>query len=379
MKRTFLLYILFFFSIPIFAQFFSKNKFRDLQVKAHSEIFFTQTENCYALELPGVDPSLIQMELPELPLGTKFISSKKEGFRADSGELGTVISLWFNFAYSGVTRIPPLLVKIKNRTYYFEFEKVMVHENPSLISPVLEIVFENPKNLISDKKTGRKTLKVRKGEKISFVLSLRYAVQVLDFSWKIPKDSIFTETERFDFANGITKITQFTGDAKNLSRFDWQILKDGTFSLPEISVRALAYNGSQKELHLNQNIALAVSGVASNLSDDKGIKGSDVFSAAFEKPSEQDFAEKQKAFTREDCEIMSQKERRSLMQKLFGKKYAVFSGGEIYPVPEKKSNGQAFSGGQKVKVSEQAGEWAFVECNEFSGWTLNENLFEIRG
>lgn len=378
MKRNFLLYIMLVLSFPIFAQRLTKNSFRGVQVKARSEIFFTQTENCYALEILGVEPSSIQMELPELPLGTKFISSKKEGFRSDSGATGTVISLWFNFAYSGQTRIPPLLVKIKNRTYYFEFEKVMVHENPSLISPVLEILFENPKNLVTDKKTGRKTLKVRRGEKITFTLYLRYAVQVLNFNWKIPKESIFTEVERFDFANGITKITQFTDDSKKLSRFEWQILKDGTYTLPEISVRALAYNGSQKELHLNQNIVISVSGEKQRAESESKIKGADVFSAAFEKPKDDELSPKQKNVTRQECEILAQKEKRSFMQRLSGKKYAVFAGGEICPVPESKTSAQFFNGGQKVRVTESAGEWAFIEDKDFTGWTRSENLIEIK-
>ena len=376
MKRSFLLYILFFLSIPIFAQRLTKNSFRGVQVKARSEIFFTQTENCYTLEIPGVEPSSIQMELPELPLGTKFISSKKEGFRTDSGEQGTLVSLWFNFAYSGVTHISPLSVKIKGRTYHFEFEQVTVHENPNLISPSLEIFFEKPAALQTDKKTGRRTLKVRKGEKISFILALRYGVQVLDFSWTIPQDSIFTEVKRFDFANGRTKITQYTDEAKNLSRFEWQILKDGTYTLPEISLRALAYNGSQKDLHLNQNIVISVSG--EKLREESKIKGIEVFSAAFEKPKDDELSQKQKNVTHEECEIMAQKEKHSFMQRLLGKKYAVFAGGEICPVPELKTNAQFFNGGQKVRVTESAGEWSFIEDKDFTGWTRSENLIEIK-
>ena len=350
----------------------------NLQVKPASEVFFTQTENCYELELPGIEPSSILMELPDLPLGTKFISSKKEEFRSENGERGTLITIWFNFAYSGPTRLSPLLVKINGKTHYFEFEKVMVYENPDFISPVLEISFDRAPNFTTDKKSGKKTLKIKKGEKLSFRVALRYGVQVLDFNWNLPKDSIFTETERFDFADGKSKATQFSDEAKNLSRFEWQILKDGIYNLPEIYVRAVAYNGSQKEIHLAQNIEIVVSGEKQQTGFVSQNGNDTIFVSAFEKPAEELSAQKEKLLTRADCELLAQKEKRTFFQKFFGKRYAIFSGGEICSVPEEKTSGQTFSPGQKVKITEKTGEWSFIESKEFSGWTRNLNLIEIK-
>lgn len=372
MKRRFFLSFSIFLAIlsfPIFAQ--------DVRVRAQSEIFFTQTENCYVLELDGVEPKSVLMELPDFPIGTRFLSSKKEEFVSRAGNRGTLISLWLSFSDSGMTRIPPLLVKINGKSNYFEFEQVMVHENPALVSPVLEIHFDSPKNL-KPLKNGQKSLTVKKGEKISFTLSIRYGVQILDYKWKIPNDSIFTEVARFDFANGAQKIGQFTSEAKNLSQFEWQILKEGAYSLPQISVKAVSYNGTQKMLSLPQDVEIIVSGEKYANNDIHDSKNTNMFASAFEKPLQENEMQAKNARTRADFENLAQKEKRTIFQRLLGKKYAVFAGGEICSVPEKSASGQQFAGGQKVRISESAGEWSFIEHEEFSGWTRTENLIEIK-
>jgi hypothetical protein len=178
---------------------------KELKVIPRSEIFFTQTENCYELQIEGIEPAKVQLDLPELPLGTKFISSKKEEFITENGKRGTQISLWFTFSESGNTRIPPLGTIINGRKYFFEFEKTYVYENPALLSPIAEVIFQNPSTLKNDKKTGQKVLKAYVGQKISFTVMLKYASQVNEFKNITPKNSIFRETKRYEFANGEQK------------------------------------------------------------------------------------------------------------------------------------------------------------------------------
>lgn len=377
MKRIIFFSAAFFLSLSTFA-LPSGASMKDLKVLPRSEVFFTQTENCYAIEIGGVQPAKVQMDLPELPLGTKFISSKKEEVIGDNGERNTLITLWFTFAYTGNTRIPPLMTRINGRTHFFEFEPVYVYENPALISPVAELSFDTPQRIITDAKTSRKTLKVQEGEKIIFTVSLKYGMQVLDFKWKIPKDSIFAEIERFDFANGTQKISQFTTESQKLAKFEWQILREGEFQLPEIIVGALSYNGVKKSVPLTQDIIFLVSKKTSSEDNDKTNPADDIFASSFSQPETAFFEELKTIPTREDCKKLAEKSRRSLFDRLFSRKFAVFSGGEIFTVPEPKSNGQFFTGGKKVRVTEMAGDWAFVECKEFSGWSKNDNIFFIR-
>ena len=371
LKSPFLI-LFFFFSLSLYA-LPSAKEIRNLKVKPRSEIFFTQMENCYALEIEGISPSQVMLELPELPLGTRFISSKKEEFISQSGQRGTLISLWFTFSDSGESRLSPLLVKINGKNHYIEFEPIFVYENPNLISPSLEISFENQK--IRSEKDGRKILTVSQGEKIVFTLDLRYGTQILDFKWNIPKDSIFSERERFEFANGNQKITQFTTEKQNIARFEWQILKEGEYALPEITVAALSYNGSKKILSLPGSIRVIVKG-KSHRHNESQKEGAGIFENAFEKPSEEVSAEKKSAPTREECEARADKSRLTFFDKLFSRRFAIFTGGLVSSVPEEKMSANHFEGGVKVKITESAGEWAFIECDEFSGWTKNENIIE---
>lgn len=377
MKWTNFFSAIIFFTSASFS-FLSAENFKSLQVLPQSEIFFTQTENCYSLELDGVQPAKVQMDLPELPLGTKFISSKKEEVINAQGQRGTLITLWFTFAYTGNTRIPPLMTRINGRTHFFEFQPVYVYENPALISPILEITFDSPHKISGGSKNSKRAISVQKGEKLRFTISLKYGTQILDFKWKIPKDSIFAETERFEFANGGQKITEFTTEGKNLAKFEWQILKEGEYSLPEIIIAALSYNGVKKTLYLPQDIIVSVSPKTHKEADDEKNLSSNIFEEAFQ-PSQTDiFEEKNSAPSKEECKKIAENSRRKFCDIIFSRKFAVFAGGEIYTVPETKSRGQTFAGGQKVRVTETAGDWAFIECKEFSGWAKNDSIFLIK-
>ncbi|MBR4599434.1 MAG: hypothetical protein IKO39_05235 [Treponema sp.] len=357
----------------------SKKVLQELKVLPRSEIFFTQMENCYSLEIPDVEPGKVQLDLPELPLGTKFISSKKEEYASEDGARGTQISLWFTFTDSGNTRIPPLFTRINGRIYYFEFEPTYVYENPALISPLAEVLFDRPELLKTDKKTGQKTLRVACGEKISFTVALRYGMQVIDFRWKLPKDSIFNETERFDFANGEEKITEFTTESKKLASFDWQILKEGIYPLPEIAIGTISYSGAKKQVYLPQNIFISVSETKNRKTGaEAGGENSGIFESAFEKPEDDEINSRNAGPDRQECEKIAMSTKRTFFDKLFARRYGIFAGGEIISVPEEKISGRAFTGGQKVRISERAGKWSFIECKEFSGWTKNDNIIEVK-
>ena len=373
LKSPFLI-LFFFFTLSLYA-LPSAKELRELKVKPRSEIFFTQMENCYALEIDGISPSQVMLELPELPLGTRFISSKKEEFISQNGQRGTLISLWFTFSEAREIHLPPLLIRISGKNHYIEFEPVSVYENPNLISPGLEITFEN--KTISSGKDGRKSLSVCQGEKIIFTLALRYGTQILDFKWNIPKDSIFSERERFEFARGNQKITEFTTEKQDLARFEWQILKEGEYSLPEITVTALSYNGSKKILSLPDSTRIIVKGKSrTETLANKDMKN--IFESAFKKNDEETMPAKKTAPTRKECELMASQSRLSFFDKLFSRKYAIFSGGIVSSVPEEKMSANTFEGGKKVRITESAGEWAFIENEDFSGWTMNENLIEIK-
>ena len=364
-KRTISLLFLFFLGVTIFAQ----------TLTPQTDVFFTQAENCYKLEIFNTEPKDIQIELPELPRNAKFVSSQKEGFRSEDGAKGTRIYLWFTFSESGKTTFPPLFTKINGNPYYFEFEQTEIYENPALVSPILEAKILSQKTVKSEK-TGIKTLTAKKNEKIVFLVNVKYASEISDFAFTLPKDSIFTESERSEFAKGRQKTTGFTNKPITLARFEWRILKEGTYSLPDISALATAFNGQKNKVTLLKDTHIVVTNADSQNKELKRTDANPLFANAFETTAQETAAERQ--LSNEELKKLAQSESRTIFQRVFNKKYALFAGGEISSVPEKNGRVQTVSGGQKVKIAEKAGEWSFIECEEFSGWTQNKNLIEIK-
>ena len=379
MKKSFFFLFVFFLSASTatFATDFSA-ELGKIKISPRSEVFFTQTENCYTLQIPDIPPAKVRVDLPDLPLGTKCTSSKKEETIIENGRRGTLITLWFTFEYSGETHIPPLLVHADGNPYYLEFQQTTVYENPALISPVLEVTFTAPKNPGFQKSEGKKVLKIQKGEEISFTLQARYAIQILEYKWTLPKDSLFEEKQRFDFAKGKEKISEFTTSAKKLSTFSWKILKSGAYFLPPITIEALSFNGEKKKLTLPQDIIIIVLDEKYQaLEKNSPAQNQELFSSAFMKPEEEKGHDKGAISDNEEFKKQAEKTKRSLFEKLTRKKLAIFTGGIIATIPEEKSSGQYFSGGQKIIISEEIGDWIFIECKDFSGWTKRNKVITI--
>ena len=380
MKKSFFFLFVFFLSASTatFATDFSA-ELGKIKISPRSEVFFTQTENCYALQLPNIAPAKVRIDLPDLPLGTKCISSKKEETITENGKRATLITLWFTFDYSGETHIPPLLVHADGMPYYLEFQQTMVYENPALISPVLEVSFDTPKNSRFQKSDDKKVIKVQKGEEISFTLQVRYAIQILEYKWELPKDSLFEEKQRSDFARGKEKVTEFTTSAKKVASFSWKILKAGAYFLPPITIEALSFNGEKKRLSLPQDIIIIVLDEKYQALERKApAQNQGLFSSSFAKPQETEEEEKNAKPDIEEFRNQAGNAKRTFLEKLTRKRPGIFTGGTISAIPEEKSSGQYFSGGQRIIISEEIGEWIFIECKDFSGWTKRNKVITIK-
>ena len=81
-------FLFFFIAIPSLVS--AKSDFDSLSVRSAEEFVFAHTESEFVLSVPGVEPSKIQAELPELPGDVRFVSSKKEF----DGNGGTTINLY---------------------------------------------------------------------------------------------------------------------------------------------------------------------------------------------------------------------------------------------------------------------------------------------
>lgn len=263
---------LIFFIFPTFSRHLSKTELRGLSVSAEADTVFTHKENCFVLTVHGVEPSDIQTDLSELPIGVKFVSSKRSEFIDDDGDRGTEIRFWFTFSDVGNLLIPPLIAKVEDSIIYIPFDRVFVYENPAVVSPVLSVEFVDREN-INDFKVG---------ETIRFEIYIQYCVQIIGMNVKIPKDSIFNEVSREEIVKGEIRNNDFTTEKFKVATFDWKPLIAGNYRLPEIEVDSIAYNGNRKKLAL-PSMKISVSDLQGNLSEEKEENS---FNLAFEEKSE---------------------------------------------------------------------------------------------
>ncbi len=306
-KRKFFcgLLIFLFYIFNADAKGVSPSVIKKLTVKPDSTLFFTAQENGYTLKIPGADPYMVQTDLPQLPQGVVFVSSKREEYLDPDGTGGTAVHLWFTFKDTGPVKMPPLIVMVENRTYYLSFEDVTVYENPALINPETVVEFESEVTKIKTS-DGRTVIKVREGEEIIFSVGLKYFVQIISFDWQIPKNSIFTDLERFDTEVN-AQVNQaagreFSNEVKKLARFSWKPLAQGDYQMPEVTVTATSYNGSRKTVRLPGYI-VRVEKRSGSLFSQKGQKNrsDSVFSSAFSKPSSVSNEVKSLKISKEDC------------------------------------------------------------------------------
>ncbi len=407
-------------NIAVFALPPSPSQIRELVVTKDTEVFFTAQMNGFTLKIPGIEPSKVQTDLPLLPSGVKFVSSKKEEFIEQDSSLanqassvrGTVVHLWFTFTDTGNIKLPPLITRINNRTYYLPFEDVTVYENPNLIEPKLSVIFADESRIVTDKKTSQRTYRAKAGEEIRFRVYIQYFVQILSFSWELPKNSIFREERRWKIAtidsrNIQTQKTEFTPESFPVAEFVWKPLIEGNYDIPRIYAEAIAYNGSKKTVFV-PDFPFLIEAAPKKDAVQTSTDLQDDFSTAFSKPIEENTALPQYAPTQEDLRHLAdlrtkerhsffngkireerknfelsigllpdENEKRFFLFKMVSPSYGIFAGGNVNTIPEEKSASHNLTGGQRVKITEKAGEWYYIECKIFSGWVKSEQIFRI--
>src|SRR5574344_33615 len=229
---------------PLPAETLSKAQIRALHVVPQNKNFFTGAECGYTLTLPGIEPSNVQTDMPSVPSGVQFLSSKRDEYIGSDGNRGTIVRLWFSFSSAGMYTFDPLSVMIGSRSYHLQFDTVTVYENPKTIMPVLSVRFDKD---VSVTNGNVPVVSVAAGQKIHFTLYLKYAVQVVNFSWELPQNSLFTEVERYEITRGEPRGNDFSPDEIPVARFEWEPLVAGQCRLPAVHMTVTAYNGSRRE------------------------------------------------------------------------------------------------------------------------------------
>lgn len=237
---------------------------RNLQVMPVNKINFSSADCAFELKIPYVKSDSVQAQIPDLPNGVNFVSLRRSEYSDENKVSGTKIELWLNFAEAKTYRLRAMRVYINSRLYYIQFAPVVISENPRNIMPRLVVTFENGKELISQRrgKTAEEAkFSVAAGKPVKFTVSLQYAVQIISYSWKVPKNAIVRELEQYDITKGTLRSSEFSEEKIPVSTFEWEPLYSGKLSLPEMKIIATSYNGTRIELKLPETLIPVTEGI----------------------------------------------------------------------------------------------------------------------
>lgn len=244
--------------LPLAAEVLNSRQIRDLVVQSQSDTVFTQKDCIFTLTIPGIRPENVRTAIPKLPGGVQFVSSRRSDFIDSDRDAGTQIEFWFSFSSSGTFTIPPLTAVINGRTYKLAFSAVSVYENPANITPKMIIKFtggikgaENDNTAVVNAGVSDSSAQgfyCAAGTKVYLTVYLKYAVQVMKFDWKLQKNALFSELERYEITKGQTRGSSFSAEEFPVARFEWVPLTAGKWLLPDIRITATAYNGSRVEI-----------------------------------------------------------------------------------------------------------------------------------
>lgn len=224
---------------------------RTLSVKPVNEVNFSGTDCAFELKIPFVKSDVVQAQIPDLPSGVNFVSLRRSEY--SDKEVGTKIEIWLNFAEAKTYNLRSMQVYINNRFYYIPFDRIEISDNPKNMLPQLVVSFDNGVELVQlhrGKQKNPMAFTSYTGQALTFTVYLKYAVQIISFDWKVPKNALFTELERYDITKGTFRNSEFSEEKIPVATFELEPLTKGRLYLPEIRIIATSYNGTRIELTL---------------------------------------------------------------------------------------------------------------------------------
>lgn len=222
-----------------------------LTINPVDERNYAGQECCFVLKIPYAKAETVQASIPDLPGGVNFVSLRRSDYSED--ESGTKIELWLSFSEAGRYNLRVMRIAVGGKIYSLKFPPVEILENPKDMLPQLVVVFDNGERLLQTRKSlpqKKAVFSAPAGTKLNFTVYLQYAVQLVSFCWSVPKDSLFSETKRFDLAKNSSRSTEFSEELIPVASFEWQPLTEGDMFLPEMQFYTTSYNGARVELSL---------------------------------------------------------------------------------------------------------------------------------
>ena len=290
-------------SQTVYSQTLTNALIRDLRISpVQNQPLAVNTDIKFEVVIPYTLPSQIDVSMPEEIENVQFKTLRKVEAGGNGG--GTKIEIWFSFSKTGTYIIPPLSMKIKNSRKQIAFMPVKIGINPKEQDPVCVIVTDSGIN---------KNITVTAGQSVKFRVCLQYAVQLVQFNWELPKDSIFVQGKTYEFTEIKQREKVVSDELIPVSDFEWTPLVTGTIDFPKFNIQAIAYNGDKVTVKLP---AIKVNVVKARTK--KSDNSSSYFSKAFETDFENGGENLVLILTAQEAEYIAElrsKERHSLFGK----------------------------------------------------------------
>ena len=290
-------------SQSLFSQTLTNALIRELRISpAENQQLAANSDIKFEVIIPYTLPSQIDVSMPDEIENVQFKTLRK----VEAGEKGggTKLEIWFSFAKTGTYIIPPLAMKIKNSRKQIPFMPVKIGINPKEQEPLCVIVTDSGMN---------KNISLAVGQTVKFRLCLKYALQLVQFSWELPKDSIFVQGKTYEFTEIKQRQKVVTDDLIPVSDFEWTPLVTGQMDFPKFTIQAIAYNGDKVTVKVPAIKATVVKARSKNTNE-----ANSYFSQAFETENENGGEELVITLSAREARILAElrsKERHSLFGK----------------------------------------------------------------
>ena len=299
-RRFLITLFILFATAASFAQTLTLEQIRQLRfVPDEGQNLYTKTDLRFTVTIPNVQASQVQVLAATQEQDITFRTIRKSD---DYKQNGTIIEVWYNFSKEGHYTPSPLPVMIQNRRRTIAFQPVTVTVDPSTMNPRIVVAFEDGTKIYSDDLyTTEPVIKIPTGKKTKLTVNLQYATQLTQFSWDLPKDSIFTCIGEYEFTEARIRERVYSHTLIPVASFEWTGLAAGTQKIPTFRLFAVGYNGSRIELRMPGFLIEFTESGKSEKTDNEN----DIFSAAFYQEEEETKAPGVTLLTREECQTLA--------------------------------------------------------------------------
>ena len=299
-RRLLIILLVLFCSGALSAQNITLEQIRQLRfVPDEGQNLYTKTDLKFTVTIPNVPASQVQVLAATQDHDITFRTIRKSD---DYKQNGTIIEVWYNFAKEGSYTPSPLPMLIQNRRRSISFEPVTVTVDPSTMNPRIVLAFEDGTTVYSDGAYGNTpVVKIPTGKKIKLTVNLQYATQLTQFNWDLPKDSIFTCIDEYEFTETRYRERVYSHTLIPVASFEWTGLLPGQQKIPTFRLNAIGYNGSRIELRMPGFLVE----FTENTGAEKSADENDIFSAAFFQEEEADDSLGATVLTREECQTLA--------------------------------------------------------------------------